>query len=171
MKMKPSYEELQKELEVLKKTNQELIKAKEKAKEELIIAKEKAEESKRQFTAVFEQSPFSIQIFNNQGLTLSVNKAWEDLWQGSKKQVVNKYNLLEDTYAEETGWLVYLRKAFKGEIVNLPDLEYDPTQSGHKGRKRILRCIAFPVKRKDITEQVVLIHQDVTDIKKYERVE
>ena len=133
------------------------------------LAEEKADESKRKFTAIFEQAPLSMQIFNNKGLTLTVNKAWETLWQGSKEQVVNKYNLLEDTYAEKTGWLVYLRKAFKGEVVYLPDMEYDPTKSGHKGRKRILRCVAFPIKQKDIIEQVVLMHQDVTDIKKYEQ--
>ena len=136
--------------------------------EELRNAIERAEKSEQQFTAVFEQAPLSIQIFNAEGLTLNVNKAWENLWQGSKEQVLNNYNILNDTYAESIGWLKYIRKAFKGEIVNLPDLEYDPTQTEHLGRKRILRCLAFPIKQNNVLNKVVLFHQDVTEIKKYE---
>jgi len=131
--------------------------------------KEQSEINAHKFKAIFEQSPISIQIFDKKGFTQEVNKAWEKLWQGSKEQVVEKYNVLNDTYAEKTGWLKHIRKAFNGELVYLPNLEYDPAKSGNIGRKRILKCIAFPIIIKKEVEQVVLLHQDITDIKKNEK--
>ncbi len=136
---------------------------------ELLLAKEKAEAIQKQFTALFEQIPLSIQIFNKDGLAINANKAWSELWQSPIDAMVNKYNVLEDKYAEETGWLDYLRKAFEGEVIHLPDMEYDPKQAGNIGRKRKLQVIAFPILIKDKVENIVLIHQDVTVIREYEQ--
>ena len=58
---------------------------------------------------------------------------------------INKYNIFEDKHAKEKGWLGYLVKAFEGETVHIPDMEYDPQQSGNLGRKRILQATAFPI--------------------------
>jgi len=157
--------------EELKKQNNEYASLNEEYKaqnDELIVSKRKTEKSREQFRAIFEQSPISIQIFDKTGLTVSANKAWEELWLTSRTDILQKYNVLEDTYAEETGWLAHIRRAFEGEIVFLPDLEYDPVESGYVGRKRILKCIAFPLILKGEVEQVILMHQDVTDLKKYE---
>jgi len=136
---------------------------------ELYTAKKRAEKSEKQFAALFEQSPLSINIFDKSGLTVKANKAWEKLWQSDPNEVINKYNVLEDSHAEATGWLKYLRKAFNGEVVFLPDLEYDPTANNFPGRKRTLQCIAFPIIQNNTVEQIVLIHQDVTDLKDYEK--
>jgi len=165
-------EELKSSEEEIRAVNEELITTTEELENsniELLEAKEKAERNQQQFAALFEQLPLSTQIFDNTGMTLNANKAWEDLWMTSSNNVIGIYNALEDKYAEETGWLTHLRKAFSGETVNLPDLEYDPTQSGRTGRKRTLKCIAFPIKTKDNLDSVVLIHQDVTDINEYQK--
>ncbi len=136
---------------------------------ELIKAKVKAEESQKQFMALFEQSPLSIQIFNINGIAINVNRAWRKLWQVPiDYQEINKYNLFEDKHAKERGWLNYLVKAFEGETVHIPALEYNPQENGNLGRKRILQATAFPIIINKKVENVVLIHQDVTDLKKYE---
>ncbi|MFC2109875.1 PAS domain S-box protein [Bacteroidota bacterium] len=132
-------------------------------------AKEKAEESQKQFMSLFEQSPLSIQIFNSNGITINVNQAWRELWQvPNDYEIINKYNIFKDKHAKESGWLDYLVKAFEGETVHIPDMEYDPQQGGNLGRKRVLQGTTFPIIINKKVENVVLIHQDVTDLKKNE---
>lgn len=138
------------------------------AENELIKAKEKAEENERFSNTLFEQIPLSIQIFDKQGLTIKANNAWENLWHFPLNKVINKYNVLDDTYADKIGWLDYIRKAFNGETVIIPEMEYDPNLSGHYGRKRILRCLVFPIKYKEEISNIVIVHQDVTELKDYE---
>jgi len=133
-----------------------------KKEKEVIDAKNRAEKSEAQLRAIVDQSPLSIQIFNKDGLTISANDSWEKLWHSKKEQVIGKYNVLTDDYADEIGWLKYIKKAFGGETVYLSDMEYDPAKSGYLGRVRILDCIVFPIKLKGEVEQVVIIHQDIT---------
>ena len=156
----------------LKSKNEEYLALNEQYKllnKELLKTLTRAEKSERQFSALFRQAPISIQIFNKDGLTLNVNKAWEKLWQGSSEPVIGKYNVLKDEYAIQIEWLKHLKIAFKGKAVFLPTIEYDPAKSGHIGRKRTLRSIAFPIKFGKEVEQVVLIHQDISEIKEKER--
>ena len=72
MKTKPTYEELQKELEVLKKTNRELIKAK---------------ESEIKFRELFEKSGDAISILEN-GIFIDCNQAVVDLLEYKTKEDV-----------------------------------------------------------------------------------
>ena len=46
-------------------------------------------------SAIFEQSPISIQIMSPDGYTVQVNKAWEELW-GVTLEQIEEYNILED---------------------------------------------------------------------------
>lgn len=130
---------------------------------ELRKAIEKSEENELYASALFEQSPVSIQIFDKQGLTISVNKAWENIWQTSSDIVINKYNILQDEYAKGLQWTDYIKKAFQGESVEIPINEYDPAQSKNPGRKRILKCMAFPLKVNNEVQRVVMMHEDVTE--------
>ncbi len=135
-------------------------------------------QSEQYFRTLMEQSPLSIQIFDVNGLTISANKAWEELWQSSISHVVGKYNALEDKSLLGTEWRNQFIKVFSGETVDLPELEYDPADIGEDGRKRIIKCLAFPIRNKGKIERVVLIHQDVTaqkqveeDLQKIEKLE
>ena len=123
----------------------------------------KLQKSENQFRILMEQSPLSTQIFDNTGLTQSVNKAWEDLWQGNADMVVGTYNALEDPTVQGTEWFRLFKTSFEGKTVHLPDLEYDPKKIGKDGRTRIIKCISFPIINKNIVEKVVLMHQDMTD--------
>ncbi len=121
------------------------------------------------FQTIIEQSPISTQVFDKNGLTLMANKAWENLWNLSAKNIIGKYNALEDENVKDTEWLHLFKKAFEGETVNLPDLEYDPENVGEIGRKRIIKCLAFPIiNDENKVEMVVLTHKDITDIKQAE---
>ena len=136
-----------------------------KKEKEVIESKNKAEKSNEQFRAIFDQSPLSIQIFNKNGLTISVNASWEKLWNTDKARVIGKYNVLNDKNTEETGWLRYIKKAFKGETVFISDMEYDPSKSDYTGRPKVLDCYVFPILHKGKVEQVAFIHQDITSKK------
>lgn len=141
--------------------------------EKEIIQRKQAEKqlinSEQQFRTLVEQAPISIQIFDPTGLTLNVNKAWEKLWQTTAgAKLIGKYNALKDKSMQGSEWLELFKKAFAGQVVELPDLEYNPADIGEIGRKRIVRCLAFPIINDEIVEQVVLIHQDITDRKEAE---
>jgi len=153
-------------------TNEKLLAtthALEENNKKLTIEKERSVKIKQQFKALFEQIPLSVQIFDKSGLAINANKAWAELWQTPIDEMVNKYNVLEDKYGKTIGTTDYLRKVFNGEIIHIPELEYDPKQSGRYGNKLTLKVIAFPIIIKGKIENVVLIHQDVTEIKKYEK--
>src|SRR5919112_9377 len=80
------------------------------------------------FLAIFEQSPFSIQIMSPDGYTVRVNKAWEELWGVTLDQIAG-YNMLEDRQLEERGIMPFIRRAFAGEAVELPLILYDPDET------------------------------------------
>jgi PAS domain S-box-containing protein len=120
------------------------------------------------FQTIIEQSPISTQIFDTNGFVISANKAWENLWQAPADKIIGRYNAFNDEYLKDSEWMKLFKKAFKGETVNLPDLEYDPKESGEIGRKRIIKCVAFPIFNKDKIEMVVLTHQDITELKQAE---
>ena len=130
--------------------------------------REKVKESEKQFRTLVEQSPISIQIFNPNGLTINANKAWESLWQSTSSQIIGRYNVLKDKTLHGTKWFSQFKRAFAGEVQFLPDLEYDLQNSNGNVRKRIIKCVAFPIKNKEIVNRVVLMHQDITDQKQAE---
>ncbi len=126
------------------------------------------------FTALFEQSPLSIQIFSPDGRTLRVNRAWEQLWGVSLEQI-GDYNILEDEQLVEKGIMPYIKRAFEGETVHTPPILYDPDETipdvtKYKDPQRWTRAIIYPLK--DVggnVQEVILIHEDITERKRSER--
>src|ERR687897_913630 len=84
--------------------------------------------SETRFRLMIEQSPLSTQIFSPDGRTLRVNRAWEELWGVTLDQVAD-YNILHDPQLEAKGVAPYLRRAFAGEAVEIPAIEYDPNET------------------------------------------
>jgi PAS domain S-box-containing protein len=116
-------------------------------------------------SAIFEQSPLSMHIVDKQGETIAVNNAWEKLWQAKRESVIGVYNPLKDRYSIEIGWADKVRRALNGEVIFAPEKEFDPAKADGTGRKRIISAIAFPIRNEfDNIEQVVITHQDVTEI-------
>ncbi|MBN1968653.1 MAG: PAS domain S-box protein [Candidatus Delongbacteria bacterium] len=137
-----------------------------KAEEQILFSRQRAIENQRFFNAIFSQSPLSIQLFDENGLTIEVNKSWEKLWNVKKEDVIGKYNVLQDPYAKDSGWSFYIKKAFNGEIVEPPLMDYDPRKNGyHDGRKRSLKSVVAPIFIDGKLKNVIIFHQDVTQMK------
>ena len=128
----------------------------------------KGTEREIRFEALFEQSPFSMQLLDAHGRTLRVNKAWEALWvppgaAGLKEWVLREYNVLEDAQLEKKGITAQLKRAYAGESVELPAIRYDPAELGQVGHIRWVRGYAHPVRDADgQIREVMLIHEDVS---------
>lgn len=126
--------------------------------------------SEERFRNLMDQAPMSIQLLDPAGKTLRVNHAWEELWGLSMEQLAD-YNVLEDPQLEEKGVMRYLRRAFAGESVEIPEIAYDPNETipnrtRHKDPVRWVSAIAYPLKDTNgKVIEVALVHQDVTNRK------
>ena len=131
-------------------------------------AEEALRESEERFKGLFEQSPFSIQILDTNGWTLQVNKGWEQLW-NSTLDMLADYNMLQDPQLEESGTLEYLKKAFSGEAVRIPPIEYSVEKQVGKGPTRWVQARAFPVKDDSgNVREVIVMHEDFTEQRRAE---
>ncbi|HET6229389.1 MAG TPA: PAS domain S-box protein, partial [Longimicrobiaceae bacterium] len=90
--------------------------------EERSAAQDALRRSESRFRALFEQFPFSIQIFSPQGRTLEVNRAWERMF-GMGVDDVRGFNPLDDPQLREIAPLV--RRGFEGRGGDLPPTLFD----------------------------------------------
>ena len=138
------------------------------------LLEKKKEESDKHFRNLVEQSPFPIHIYNMDGFLINANKAWGDLWGIEDIDfILGKYNVLTDSQLEKMGYTKYLKRLFAGENIMIPEIEYNPDTTdveGIKGRKRIIRVDAYPLKKPDGSfENIVLLNEDITDKKNSEK--
>lgn len=139
----------------------------------------KLEESEEQFRTMVEQFPVAIHIFDPEGWTIKVNSAFMKLWDMSEETlqgVKEKFNILHDPVQIELGNMPLIEKAFKGEVVKLPVLEYDAPATLKKldiqagSRKRWVNPLLYPViDENGMVKNVVLIIEDVTEQKEIEK--
>jgi PAS domain S-box-containing protein len=117
------------------------------------------------FETIFQQSPVSTQILSPDGYTIMVNKAWEKLWGFSASQI-GDYNMLKDPQLIERGIMPYIKRGFKGEVVDIPPVRYEPEKTVKiKGSVpyRWVKAIMYPVKdEKGKVKKIVLQHEDIT---------
>ncbi len=124
-------------------------------------------ESEGRFRGLMEQAPFSVQILAPDGSTLAVNRAWSQVWGVTLEQIAG-YNVLEDPQLEAKGVLGYLRRAFAGESVAVPEIRYDPNETipditNREDAARWVAAVAYPLKDDaGRVREVVLSHNDVT---------
>lgn len=116
----------------------------------------------------FNQSPLSIQIVDPKGKTIMVNAAWKKLWNVTDEYLhsssFENYNILEDPLLESYGVVDELKKAFAGQVVELPELSYDLGQSNSITNPRFIKTYVYPLKDKSgVVQEVILIHSDVTE--------
>ena len=138
--------------------------------------KKELEKVDSRFKTIFYQSPLSIQICTNDGKTILVNPAWRELWaipdDVVENYILKDYNMLEDPTLEEQGVMEYIKKGYAGETTKIPVIPYDAKGRGLEGRERYVEGLIYPLKDNfgNVTE-VVLIHIDVTEKKKSEKVQ
>jgi|GEM_PF-882184 len=142
-------------------------------------SEEVLKESEEKFRSLVEQSPLSIQIFNADGHILQVNEAWKQLWGLSEAllpEILEKYNILEDEEARKLGVLPLIEKAFNGESVILPVIEYDASITmenlkirGAGGDKPWIQMRLYPIKNsKGEVVNVIGVEEDITSRKQSE---
>lgn len=121
---------------------------------------------------IFQQSPISTQIFSADGTLQAVNKAWEKLWNVKHDQLAG-YNVLKDGRLVEKGIMSFIKKAFKGQTINIPAIKYEPYKTKNIKNAipyRYVRAFMYPVKdAKNKVINVVLQHEDITEQIEYER--
>ncbi|HUQ85331.1 MAG TPA: PAS domain-containing sensor histidine kinase [Candidatus Limnocylindrales bacterium] len=120
------------------------------------------------FQIIFEQSPISTQIFSPGGTLLKVNKAWVKLW-GAKFEDVKGYNILKDKQLIDLKIMPLIKRAFNGEVLDLPPVKYEPNKTINDVSKiqfRWTKALIYPIKdSKERIQKVVLVHEDITEQK------
>lgn len=132
----------------------------------------KLETRERHFKKLMQQSPSVIEIYDLDGMQISVNQAYEILWGFPASTTVNVFNVLKSQEVIDSCLMTYIKRAYDGEIVQVPEYVFDPrgaTEAKGKGRVRWLSTRIFPLK--DYLGQViniVITHEDITDRKENE---
>jgi len=132
------------------------------------------------FRNLMEQSPFSIQIHTPDGRLAQANEAYSKLFKLNTDllaEIYEKYNILQDPQAEKLGLMPYIKKAFAGEIVDLPEYEYNVIDTlktldfnNIVFRKFWLKTRAFPIiDNNDALTHVVFMSEEITARKKAEK--
>ena len=132
------------------------------------LAEFKSHESEKKFYDLVEQSPVAFELYDLNGTLQQVNRAFEKLWQVPRENVVGKYNVFESDQIRELGFLEYFEKAYGGEDVSAPDVEFDTSREfgarGEGGQKRWVSTKLYPVKStSDQVTHVALMHEDLDE--------
>ncbi|HYE95002.1 MAG TPA: PAS domain S-box protein [Rubricoccaceae bacterium] len=125
--------------------------------------------SESRFRTMFEQFPLSVQIFDVEGRTLVVNRAWEALFK-LPREAVEHFNPLTDPQLEPVR--EYLLRGFGGEPVTIPPHPFTPgplaEQAALPGERPMkwLEVTVWPIHDPDGgIREVVVVHHDVTERK------
>jgi PAS domain S-box-containing protein len=123
--------------------------------------------SEARFRDLFEQFPHSVKVYARDGSVVRVNAAYERLW-GLTLEQVSGFNPLRDWDQPETTSLV--RRAFAGETVLLPPILFHPADlvpgaAAPEGLEwpRWVQASYFPIRAEGEVQEVVVVHQDVTE--------
>jgi signal transduction histidine kinase len=139
-------------------------------------AEEELAKSEKRFRELMEQSPLAMELLSSDGKITQVNAAWLRLWEISEEegaQVLENYNMLTDPQLEELGVAELTKKAFEGESVALPPIQYSAQQTTEDFdltamdvRSPWIRSHLYPVKDEHgNVDFVVNTYQDITDLK------
>ena len=136
-------------------------------------AEEALKESEERFQSLFEQSPTAFEIYDKNGLQIQTNHAWEKMWNVPREYTNEKFNIFESKQIAEMGLLPYVKRAYAGETVLVPETPFDASlepQTLGEGRKRWLRSIYYPIINvHGEVINIVVMHEDVTEKKNLEK--
>lgn len=131
----------------------------------------------RRFRTLFEQLPFGIAIFDKNGGLHDMNPVFRSLWEiGPKKEkaLYREYSIFTDPQPFVRKNSKLIRKAFSGEFVQLPPVEYTPRKAGKKSFGRSepfwFRGCFFPVgSGEEGDADIGFIVEDISEMKTHEK--
>ncbi|MCP4167279.1 MAG: PAS domain-containing protein [Chloroflexi bacterium] len=149
------------------------ISERKKVEEELLRSEER-------FRSLMERSPLDIVILTPEGKISQVNAAWKKHWglnEEETAQVLANYNMLTDKQIEDLGLAPLVERAFKGEPIILPPMDYEGNRSTEEmgledteARFRWIQSHLYSVKDANgEIEYVVSINMDLTKFKRAEQ--
>ena len=134
--------------------------------ENLRMAHAAARESEMRWQMLFEQSPLSVQVFAPDGQTKRVNDAWMRLFRLTREQAY-AFNPLHDPDLNASGAVELIRKAFAGEVVQVPPVPYPVSQDPPE--HRWIGAVLYPLTDEaGRIVEVVAVHNDITKEKQAE---
>jgi diguanylate cyclase (GGDEF)-like protein/PAS domain S-box-containing protein len=119
-------------------------------------------ESEILLRGIFEQTPISIHVVAEDGMTINVNPAFESIWNLSRDRVIGSLNVFTDPGSVRNGLPDLIRGAFSGEVCFVNEFPYDPDPQNGGDRKRVFRITAFPIKERNVIRSVVILSDDIT---------
>jgi PAS domain S-box-containing protein len=137
------------------------------------IAENKLIESEHRLSMLMQESPSDIEVYDANGLQVSVNKAYEKLWGISPSETLFRFNILECKAIKEAGLMKYVEKAYEGEPVSIYDYQFTPKNIlslDCESSERWLSTRIYPLKdQNDKLTHIVVNHEDVTHQKEFEK--
>jgi len=144
------------------------------------LAEEELIQSEERFRSLVEQSPLALVILDPSGRITEVNSAWRRLWglnQEQQAEVLANFNILTDTQLKDLGLMPLVERAFAGESVVLPPIEYGGSRAtremgaeGIEANTRWIQSHLSPLWAADgQLMNVVNTVADLTEVKRLER--
>ena len=123
--------------------------------------------SEERMRSLIDQLPISIQILDLNGKTIRVNKAWEKLWGVCWDEFAKtENNIFENESTKSKHLEQYFKKAYLGESVSIPAMEYNIGKTNEIINKRWLKSNIYPIKDKvGNIINIILIQEDITERK------
>jgi PAS domain S-box-containing protein len=136
--------------------------------------------SEKRFRNLMERSPLAIVILTPHGKISQVNAAWMKQWGLSEEetaQVLANYNMQTDKQIEALGLTPLVERAFMGESIILPPMEYEGNRTIEEmeledieARSRWIQTHLYSVKDANgETDYVIGINMDLTDLRRAEQ--
>jgi len=127
--------------------------------------------SEQRFRLMIEQSSLGFIIFSPDGRLISVNRAYEKIWNVTFDQIKD-WKMLEDAQLIRSGVVEKLRAVFAGENIFIQPAAYYPQSKEAEltvddaDKPRWIQSFAYPVKNEsgELLE-VIMVMEDITDSK------
>jgi PAS domain S-box-containing protein len=145
------------------------------AEDDLQQTNRRLEASRDTLQRLTQQMPIGIQVFDRNGVCTDVNEAHVAIFGlHSREQVIGKFNILADQFAEKVGTQQGFLRALKGEVAHVEEVEFDFKQADPRFTaltgQRFLSVSFFPVfDENDEIVSVVALNEDITEERQAER--
>ena len=110
-------------------------------------SEESLRNSEKRFRKLIEQSPVIYEMYDRDGVQRMVNSAYGKLWGIDPKSTVGTFNVRKTKQGDKLR--PYLDRAYSGETVVLPNIQWDPQKEIGEGRERWISTIIYPLQDSD----------------------